>query len=79
LRPGVESTIVSSGALYDPLLVQDLEQAAIEGRTHLHILSGAIGGIDALAAAQRFSLDSVVYIGRKPLNAWKRGPLQKKH
>lgn len=71
LRSGVESAIVSSGALHDAQLAQDLEQAAIEGRTRLHVLSGAIGGIDALAAAQRLGLDSVVYRGRKPPNAWK--------
>ena len=71
LRSGVESAIVSSGALSDANLAQDLEQAAIEGQTRLHILSGAIGGIDALAAAQRTGLDSVVYVGRKPPHAWK--------
>ncbi|MDP4835929.1 MAG: aspartate dehydrogenase [Burkholderiales bacterium] len=71
LRSGVESAIVSSGALYDLQVAQGLEQAAIEGQTRLHLLSGAIGGIDALAAAQRIGLDSVVYVGRKPPNAWK--------
>lgn len=71
LRSGVESAIVSSGALSDAILAQDLEQAAIKGRTRLHILSGAIGGIDALSAAQRVGLDSVVYVGRKPPHAWK--------
>ena len=71
LRSGVECAIVSSGALSDASLAQALEQAAIEGRTRLHILSGAIGGIDALSAAQRAGLDSVVYVGRKPPYAWK--------
>ncbi len=71
LRSGVESAIVSTGALSDAGLAQDLEDAAIEGQTRLHILSGAIGGIDALAAAQRAGLDSVVYVGRKPPKAWK--------
>lgn len=71
LRSGVETAIVSSGALSDPKLALDLEQAAIEGRTRLHILSGALGGIDALSAAQRAGLDSVVYVGRKPPHAWK--------
>lgn len=70
LRSGIESAIVSSGALSDASLALDLEQAAIEGRTRLHILSGAIGGIDALSAAARAGLDSVVYVGRKPPQAW---------
>lgn len=71
LRLGVESAIVSTGALSDVSLAQDLEYAAIEGQTRLHILSGAIGGIDALAAAKMAGLDSVVYVGRKPPKAWK--------
>ena len=66
LRSGVESAIVSSGALSDAILAQDLEQAAIKGRTRLHILSGAIGGIDALSAAQRVGLDSVLYVVENP-------------
>lgn len=71
LRSGVESAIVSTGALSDAGLAQDLEYAAIEGQTRLHILSGAIGGIDALSAAQRAGLESVVYVGRKPPKAWR--------
>lgn len=54
---GVETAIISSGALYDPRLSQDLEQVTIEGRIRLHILSGAIGGIEVLSAAQRIGLD----------------------
>ena len=71
LRSGIESAIVSSGALSDASLALNLDQAAIEGRTRLHILSGAIGGIDALSAAASAGLDSVVYMGRKPPLAWK--------
>lgn len=71
LRSGVESAVVSSGALSDANLALALEQAAVEGQTRLHILSGALGGIDALSAAQRAGLESVVYVGRKPPHAWK--------
>lgn len=71
LRSGIETAIVSSGALSDFSLAEELEQAAISGQTRLHILSGAIGGIDALTAARRAGLDSVIYTGRKPAQAWR--------
>jgi aspartate dehydrogenase len=63
--------VVSVGALSEPGLADQLEAAARAGKTQVQLLSGAIGAIDALAAAAVGGLESVVYTGRKPPQAWK--------
>ncbi len=74
LQRGIPCMVVSIGALSAPGLVERLEAAARAGNTQVQLLSGAIGGIDALSAARVGGLDSVVYIGRKPPGAWKDTP-----
>lgn len=76
LSRGVEVAIVSTGALADPVLAGRLEQAAIAGNTRLHLLPGAVGGLDALAAARAAGLSRVVYRGRKPPMAWAGTPAE---
>jgi len=74
LERGIACMVVSIGALSEPGLVERLEAAARAGKTQVQLLSGAIGAIDALAAAKVGGLDSVVYTGRKPPGAWKDTP-----
>lgn len=76
LESGIPCMVVSVGALSEEGLAEKLEQAAQRGNTQVQLLSGAIGAIDALAAARIGGLDSVVYTGRKPAGAWKDTPAE---
>lgn len=74
LRRGIDLTTVSIGALADEDLYQQLSDAANEANSKLHLVSGAIGALDALRAASVGGLDSVTYVGRKPPKGWKGSP-----
>jgi len=76
LRRGIDLGIVSIGAFSDPDLSSRLEQAAIEGNARIDLLSGAIGALDALAAAREGGLDRVTYRSRKPPASWKGSPAE---
>ena len=58
LARGTESAVLSIGALSEVGLPERLQAAAEQGGTQLHLLAGAIGAIDALAAAARAGLPS---------------------
>jgi aspartate dehydrogenase len=77
LKRGVDVILVSMGSLSEPGLADSLEAAAREGNAQLMLVPGAVAGIDALAAARPFGLDSVVYTGRKPPVGWKDTPAEK--
>ena len=72
LRAGIETLIVSAGALADPDLLAMVRAAARTGRTRAVIPPGAVGAIDVLAALRPSGLQSVTYTGRKPPGAWGR-------
>lgn len=74
LRRGLDLLVVSVGALADRALYDRLRGAAEAGGATMTIVPGAVGAIDALAAATQGGLTYVRYTGRKPPGAWKGSP-----
>lgn len=77
LEAGCDFIVISIGALADDGLRTELEAAAESGASRLVLPAGAVGGIDALAAAKLSGLEEVIYTGRKPPKAWKGTPAEK--
>ncbi|MDM0016719.1 aspartate dehydrogenase [Variovorax sp. J22R187] len=76
LQRGTPCIVASVGALSAAGFAEKLEAAAVAGGTQVQLIAGAIGAIDALAAARIGGLDEVRYIGRKPPRAWKGTPAE---
>ena len=77
LEAGSDLVVVSVGALADRALHAKLAAAAEKGKAKLLIVAGAIGGVDALAAARHGGLSRVRYVSRKPPKAWRGTPAEK--
>ncbi len=71
LAAGRDLVVASTGALADEALFATLKDAAIKGGAQILLPAGAVGGIDALAAARLRGTPRVTYVGRKPPGAWK--------
>ena len=70
LSSGIDTVVISVGALSDPDLAESINQAAIQGNARLILPAGAIGGIDLLASLNKFGDLEVSYRGIKPSFAW---------
>ena len=75
LSRGIDFALLSAGALADDDLRNGLSARAHEGSARLRVLSGAMGGIDALAAAGQ-ALTRVRDIARKPPLSWRGSPAE---
>lgn len=76
LQRGVSCGVLSVGALSEVNLPERLEAAARQGHAQMHLLAGAIGGVDAIAAARTAGLTHVTYTGRKPPIGWRGSPAE---
>jgi len=76
LKRGISAVIASVGALAMDDLAPRLETAATSGRSQVHLIAGAVGAIDAIAAAKIGGLDKVLYTGKKPALAWQGTPAE---
>jgi len=77
LQSGSDLIVISIGALADDALRARLEAAARAGGSRLVLPPGAVGGVDALAAARLSGVEEVIYTGRKPPKAWRGSPAEK--
>tara|TARA_B100000287_G_scaffold429522_1_gene483027 strand:- start:252 stop:1043 length:792 start_codon:yes stop_codon:yes gene_type:complete len=74
LKRGWDLMVISVGALADSKLADELATASAATGAHLHVLPGAIAGIDGLAAAREGGLDEVIYRCCKSPASWKGSP-----
>lgn len=77
LNHGWKLALISTGALADSALFERLRLAARRHHTELIILSGAICGMDGLAAAREGGLDSVTYMSNKSPASWRGSAAEK--
>ncbi len=70
LRAGIDLVVASVGALADAETESLLRGAAEETQARLVLASGAVGGLDALAAMRLAGPIRVLYRSRKPPAGW---------
>lgn len=76
LRAGIDTVVISIGALADDSLRVDLEAAARAGGARVILPAGAVGGIDLLSAIAGAGTLEVTYRGIKPPKAWAGTPAE---
>lgn len=76
LEAGKDLLIISNGALADMELLDALRDAAQRGGARMLVPSGAVGGLDVLAAGRLGGLEEVRQSLTKPPAAWKNTPAE---
>lgn len=77
LSAGIDLVAISTGALVDDSFRAEIERVATRSGARLHLPSGAIAGIDGLAALRLGGLDEVTYTSVKPPSAWRGTPAER--
>lgn len=77
LKRGWSLAVISTGALADSALQQRLQQAVAAHHGRLMVLSGAVAGMDGLAAAREGGLESVTYQSSKSPASWRGSQAEK--
>ena len=76
LSLSADFVVSSVSAFADPVLLGQMTDAAVAGNAQLHIHPGALGGIDALAAARASGIAEVEHRIEKPPAAWADTPAE---
>lgn len=71
LAKGWNLGLISVGTLADTVFFEKLQKVAEKSGAHIHLLAGAIAGIDGIAAAKEGGLEKVTYKGCKSPNSWR--------
>lgn len=74
LGAGADLIVSSVSAFADPEILRSLRIVAERNDSQIHIQPGALGGIDALAAARAMGIDAVEHRIVKPPLAWRGTP-----
>ena len=77
LSSGVDLLVISTGALADDQLRNELTKICNKNGTRILVPSGAIAGLDGLNSLRIGGLTSVKYISTKPPLAWAGTPAEK--
>ena len=78
LAQGGDFAPASIGVLADDSLLNQLTTTARASGAKIILPAGAIGGVDALAAAKESGLIKVTYRSRKPAMSWRGTPAEEK-
>jgi len=76
LETGADFIVSSVSAFAEPDVLSSLTEMARRNRSQLHIQPGALGGVDALAAARTLGIDHVEHRIIKPPRAWLDTPAE---
>ena len=76
LEAGADFVVSSVSALADPSLLAELRDTAERTGNQIHIQPGALGGVDAVAAARPLGIDTVEHRIVKPPGAWVGTPAE---